>query len=123
MWVAISEEVLGVQIQHFENIVNAEIRNDMYCCCDSPVTVTPCGERTDAVNATICALKKCQPYYMVYIQACPSIEACYAAKTFNIPIDLSSEISSFLFQIPFNQFELETYNQVTIWNCLMNNTI
>ena len=119
---ASSEGVLGVQIQHFENIHNAEIRNDMYCCCDTPDRVTPCGESTDAVKAATCA-PKCDPYYVVHFQACPSIEACYVAKTFNITIDLSSEISSFLFQIPFNQSELETYNQVRIWNCLMNNTI
>ena len=32
--VASSEWVLGVQIQHFENLCNVEIKDGKYCCCD-----------------------------------------------------------------------------------------
>ena len=31
---ASSEWVLGVQIQHFENVYGSEIINGQFCCCD-----------------------------------------------------------------------------------------
>ena len=121
---SISERVLGIQIQRFENMFNAEIRNDMYCCCDDPDT--QCRGNIHDLGSTTCsnAVYMCHPYFLVYFQACPSVEKCYVAKTINVTgVDLTSVISSFLIQIPFNQSELETYNQVRIFNCILNKII
>ena len=101
---ASSEWMVGVQIQHFEKTLNTEIGKSNYCCCDDGVTL--CGRSIDAIKPTTYKTV-CHLYYMVHFQACPSIELCYVARTFNVSIDLSSEISSFVFQIPFNQSELE----------------
>ena len=122
MQVSSSEWVLGVQIQHFENKYNAEIRQNMYCCCDD--SDIPCGASIDAVKSMTCTTT-CQPLYVVYFQACPSTEMCYIAKNINFTlVNLNSVISSLLIQIPLNQSELEMYNQVSICNCIViNNTI
>ena len=32
--VSSDEWVLGIQISQFENVLNSEIKNGMYCCCD-----------------------------------------------------------------------------------------
>ena len=119
--VASSEWVLGVNIQHFENMFNAEIRSGNYCCCDDGVT--PCGETIDAVKPMTCTTV-CHPYFVVHFQACPSIKTCYVAKTINITVvDPTSVISSFLVQIPFSQSELETYSQVRLCSSIMNKSL
>ena len=99
---ASSEWVLGVQMQHFENNYNAEIRNGMYCCCDE--ASIPCGGGIDDVKAMTCTLK-CHPYFVIHFLACP-IETCYVAKTVTV-VDHTSVFRSFVIQIPFNQSELE----------------
>ena len=72
--VSSSEWVLGVEIQHFENVYNAEIRNGMYCCCDA---AAPCGGTIDAIQPMTCTIA-CDPYIVIYFQAC--IQTCYVAK-------------------------------------------
>ena len=116
-----SEWVLGVQIQHFVNLYNAEIRENKYCCCDVQSREIPCGETIAAVINAQCPTV-CLPYFVVHFQACPSIETCYIAKTINVSVEPTSVISSILFQIPFNQSQLEMYNQVRILcNCITSN--
>ena len=50
--VASSEWFLTFQIQYFENLYNAEIRNNEYCCCDNPDD--PCGNDINAVDSMTC---------------------------------------------------------------------
>ena len=106
-----SEQLLSVQIQHFENVFNAEIRGGQYCCCDQ--TMPPCNDTIMALSTTACNTA-CHPYFMIYFQPCPSIETCCFAKLYNFPGDFIAATSSFVIQTPFSQSELETYNQVRI---------
>ena len=53
---ASSEWFLAFQIQNFQNLYNAEIRNTEYCCCDNPDD--PCGNDINAVNSITCSAEK-----------------------------------------------------------------
>ena len=44
--VAKSEQLLGVQLQNFDNMFNAEIRDDKYCCCDQEST---CADNIESI--------------------------------------------------------------------------
>ena len=57
-----SEWVLGVHVQHFQNLYNAEFRDSRcYCCCDIPSIVVPCVE--ELINLTVLACtSECEPF-------------------------------------------------------------
>ena len=109
--VATCEQVLSIEIQHFENISNAEIRGSQYCCCDQASPPSCVG--TIGNLSTLACTRMCHPYFVMYFQACP-METCYFAKIITVPGEFSAESSSFVIQIPFSQSELEAYNQVRI---------
>ena len=109
--VAGSEQLLGVQLQHFDNMFNAEIRNKKYCCCDQPST--PCVDNIENLNTENCTYM-CQPYFVIYFQACPSIQTCYFTDKYVVSGESIAAASSIVIQIPFNESGLEMYNQVRI---------
>ena len=104
---------LGVQIK-FQSLFNVEIRDGHYCCCDQ---LSPSCEHSIAcLNATKCS-SRCSPYFVLRFQACPTAATCFVTKTINVNgKDAESVLSLLLIQVPFNQSELETYNQVRICN-------
>ena len=108
-----SEQVLGVEIAHFENMYNAEIRSGNYCCCDAPDS--SCVMTLETLQ--ICP-NACKPFefFSVHFQHCPSCNDCIAlTKAINFSFDPTSEkISPFIFQIPLKQSDMELYNQVRI---------
>ena len=71
-----SEWFLVIQIKEFDNLYDAEIRNnDRYCCCDDGDT-SCAGADIDAVTDMRCFNddKHCEPYYMLRVnfQGSPS---------------------------------------------------
>ena len=64
MQVASNEWFLGVQIQNFENLYNAEraLVGTGYCCCDS---VEECAQNIADLQG-ICVTDSCQPYTFSY---------------------------------------------------------
>ena len=114
-----SEQVLGVEIAHFEAIYNAEIKFGNYCCCDDPDS--PCVKTLETLQKCLTA---CDPFFSVHFQQCPPNKTCtLLTKTINLSFDPASEISPILFQIPFNQSDLELYSQVRICRCKRTNSV
>ena len=116
MQLAKSEWFQVVQMQDFENLYNAEIRSNQYCCCDNPDV--QCGNYINAVNSITCNTQNsCKPYYVlrVKLQGCPSTDTTCSISE---PTDCSAErtfvTTSVLphFHVTLNQSELELYNQV-----------
>ena len=110
--VASSERLLSVEIQHYENMFNAEIRDGEYCCCDQP-SQPLCVQNIENLDTEECT-DMCQPYFVIYFQTCPSSKTCYLANNYTVSGDFSAATSLFFIQILFNQSELEKYNQVRI---------
>ena len=110
--------MLGVQIQHFESLHNIKFNNNngMYCCCDGDCME---GAFDKSKTSHMCGAM-CQPYFVLHFKACPSSGTCLIAKNITVPEEFTSVISAFIVQIPFNQSELEMYNQVRLCNCTMN---
>ena len=64
MQVASTEWFLGVQIQNFENLYNAEIILGGYCCCD---TVSICVESIVYLQGMYLT-HSCEPYFLIHIE-------------------------------------------------------
>ena len=110
MQLASSDQVLGVEIAHFENMYNSEVRFGNYCCCDEPDS--PCVETLETLQKCPIA---CDPFFNVHFQQCQPYKNCsILSKSFFFSFDSTSEVSPLLVQIPFNQSDLELYNQVRI---------
>ena len=108
MQVTSSEWLLGIQIQQFENLYNAEIKQEQFCCCD--ISTSDCnGNMTLLKDAIINCSFQCQVYYKIHIQVCPVNAIC----TTNTSVDFkgldSSMISSMVFSIPIDDTELGQY--------------
>ena len=77
---ASSEWVLGLQIQHFANLYNAEIRGDQYCCCDMQSTAAvPCVDNLPDLQSSDCTAE-CEPYFEIYFIVCFTNETCFVMK-------------------------------------------
>ena len=83
--VASSEWVLGVEIQHFENLYDAEIRDGVFCCCDNRDT-TLCKE--NIIEMEVCVhsetIHGCDHYFLVYVRDCPYNSACTVTKHYRL---------------------------------------
>ena len=102
-----SDWVPGVQIHHFENKYNAEIRNGTYCCCDD--AFLPCYE--NVANLTSCA-PRCETYFIVYVSDCPYSNTCLVTKPYQLKNCSISPLNQLELHIPFIESELS--NQVRI---------
>ena len=53
--------MLGVHVQHFENLYNAEIRDgNVFCCCDISYVEVPCVADLSDLNVAACMRKDMQ---------------------------------------------------------------
>ena len=85
MQVASSEWVLGVQIQHFENMHNAEISNGNYCCCDDPYK--ECWKNITDLNGMCFNLPyRCQTYFVLYVRECPYSSTCSDTEFYRLNV-------------------------------------
>ena len=105
--VASTEWFLGVQIQDFENLYNAEIINGNYCCCDDNEI---CASTTNDL-LVICknpsTTQVCETYLLVHIRNCISIGTCSLSKTYLLNYTSSSSISDHgILSIPFMEMKL-----------------
>ena len=66
--------MLGVHVQHFQNLYNAEIRNGNYCCDISFLDVPCVADLTD-LDVTGCT-SECQPYFEIRFEVCFADGAC-----------------------------------------------
>ena len=64
MQIASTEWFLGVQIQNFENLYNAEIIFDGYCCCD---LIAKCAINIADLQG-MCLTQSCEPYFLLHIK-------------------------------------------------------
>ena len=116
-----SEWFLAIQILEFQNLHDAEIRNNYFCCCDDGNT-TCAGADINAVNNMECLDDgtNCQPYYVLRVnyQGCPSTDTmCSVSEPTDKTVMHTFVTTSFLphLHVTLNQSELEMYNQVR--NC------
>ena len=98
--VASGDWMLGVQIQNFENYLNAERNGTGYCCCDE---VDACSETIKAFNSKHNCTSECQIYFVVHLLTCTN--GCAPMKTFNFSDNSASDLSLLVFQIPSEQSE------------------
>ena len=96
--VASSDWMLGVQIQNFENYLNAERKGTEYCCCDE---VDTCNKTIKALDSTYNCTSECQTYFVVSLLSCTN--GCAPTKTFNFSDNSASDLSLLVFQIPSEQ--------------------
>ena len=86
--VASSEWVLGVQIQHFENPNDYEIRNGLFCCCDNNNAMM-CKESTS--DPLMCVRSEnyhgCDNYFLVYIRDCLYNSTCNYTQIYQLKDD------------------------------------
>ena len=79
MQVANSEWVLGVHMQHFQNLYNAEIRNGLYCFCDISHNTVKCREDLTDLNIAACT-SECEPYFEIRVEICLANGTCSNTK-------------------------------------------
>ena len=118
--VASSEQMLSVEIAHFETMYNSTIKFGNYCCCDDSDS-SSCVKTLETLQKCPTA---CDPYFRVYFDHCtysPNKTCTVLTKPIDFSFDPASEISPILFQIPFKQLDLELYNQVRICSYIINN--
>ena len=89
--------MLGVQIQQFQNLHNAEIRNGEYCCCDDPLC------ENDIMALENSCSPSCETYFVASLQNCASNTQCTINQTFNLEDDSISGLSSVIFHTHFGQ--------------------
>ena len=119
-----SEWALGVHVQHFQNLYNAEFRNGReYCCCDISYLDVPCVTNLTDLNVTACT-SECEPYFEI------RFEVCFADGTYsvmkneiackdNIP---STCISPLLVQLYSNESIIGSISNVSTKKTLLNCT-
>ena len=96
--------MLGVHVQHFQNLYNAEIRGDVnYCCCDISYTVVPCVKDLTKLDVPCCS-SDCEPFFDIRFEVCFADGTCSNMKNEAAAIDsiLSICISPILFQLYSN---------------------
>ena len=103
MQIASTEWFLGVQIQNFENLYNAEFAfGPGYCCCDSVEGCTP----NIADLQGICMTHSCQPYFHIQIKGSSCNGMCSFDKTYQLTFEPSTSILDHaVLSIPFKEME------------------
>ena len=103
MQIASTEWFLGVQIQNFENLYNAEMTLGLgYCCCDSFEGCT-----LNIVNLQgICVTHSCQPYFRINIKVSSCDGMCSLDKTYELNYEpITSILDHAVLSIPFKDME------------------
>ena len=68
--------MLGVHLQHFQNLYNAEIRDGVvYCCCDISYVDVPCVDDLTDLNVDACT-SECEPFYDIRFKVCFANGTC-----------------------------------------------
>ena len=88
--VASSEWVLGVQIQHFENMYGSEIEGGLFCCCDDSRTdLSMCKE--NVTDLPMCknsaTYNPCDTYFLVYVRECLYNSTCNYTQQYRLNND------------------------------------
>ena len=97
--------MLGVIVQHFQNLYNAEIRNDKdYCCCDISYKDVPCGKDLTDLNVADCT-SECQPYFEIRFEVCFADGTCSIVEDETAVVDNISAtcITPLLAQLQLNK--------------------
>ena len=114
--------MLGVHVQHFQNLYDAEIRNDKYCCCNISYDDVPCVANFTDLNVTECT-SECEPYFEIRFKVCYTDETCSSMENEitcndNIP---STCISPLLVQLYSNESIIGSINKVRAKKaCILN---
>ena len=113
--VASNEWVLAIQIKHFENPYNVEIRNGLYCCCDNP-NMTLCSKNITHEDGK-CLFDsspdfQCQPYFLIHVRDCLHNQTCSVVNTYRMTGDSSFALNQLVLHIPV--METESSNEVRI---------
>ena len=75
-----SEWVLGVHVQHFQNLYNAVFRHkDIYCCCDISYKDVQCVDDPIHLNVTAC-YSECDPLFEIRSEVCFADGTCSNIK-------------------------------------------
>ena len=105
MQVASTEWFLGVQIQNFENLYNAEMLSSIvYCCCD----VYNCTLNIADLQG-ICTADVCQPYFLIHIRDTSCNGICSLNKTYQLSYESNSSksiLDHVVLSIPFKEMEM-----------------
>ena len=117
--VAYSEWFLGVQIQHFENKYNSEIRDGKYCCCDNGDV--KCGKNITDLQG-MCDYSKsaygCEPYFLIHVRDCPyNSNYCSVNKTYQMNNERTS-LDQLVLYVPFRKSELSNQVRIVLINVL-----
>ena len=72
-----SEWVLGVHMQNFQNLYNAEIRNGYYCCCDISYLDVGCVNNLTNLNVAACT-SECEPFFDLRFKVCFANGTCFS---------------------------------------------
>ena len=110
--VASSEWVLGVQIQNFTNFFNAELRENMYCCCDIPDTCDSNITEFTSTYVKICTTE-CNTYFVANLLDYENATSYSTIDTFSWTGISLAHVSSLVFQVPIGS---STPNQVSTSN-------
>ena len=113
-----SEWLLGVSVQHFQNLYNAEIRSSgKYCCCDISYLDVPCVEDLTDLDVTACT-SECQPYFEMRFEVCSANGTCSDMRKEDAVIDntLATYTSPLLVQLVLNseEFMIENVTNVSV---------
>ena len=121
-----SEWVLAVQVQHFQNMYNAEIRNNgtVYCFCDISSSVVPCVANLTDLNLTACT-SECEPYFEVRFKVCFADGTCSNMENATAVIDniLDTCISPLLVQLRSNEFIIADVINVWLKSTSLHHTL
>ena len=112
-----SEQVLGVQISHFEIMFNSTIKFGNYCCCDDPDS-SSCVKVLETLQECQTA---CDLHFSLDFKHCTTNTSCFILpESIDLSFDNTFQMSSVIFQIPFNESDLERYNQVRICSYIIS---
>ena len=107
--------MLGVHVQQFQNLYNAEFRDGKdYCCCDISAYDMPCVKNLSDLNVTACT-SECEPYFEMRFNVCFGNGTCLYMKNEiacinNIP---STCISPLLVQLHSNESMTDNITSVS----------
>ena len=108
--------MLGVHLQHFQNLYNAEFRDSgKYCCCDISYLDVPCGKNLTDLNTTACSTSACDPYFEMGFEVCFGNGTCLYKKNEITCVNniTSTCISPLLFQLHSNASMIDNTTNVS----------
>ena len=108
--------MLGVHMQHFQNLYNAEIRHDGkdYFCCDISFKNVPCVEHLTDLNVAACT-SECEPFFEIHFEVCFANGTCSCMKNEIACINniTSTCISPLLVQLHSNESIVDNITNVS----------